>query len=102
MRSAAAAQSVDTQGMGSIRVVSFPGTITSQFADAAREATRQGSPGGRYLLFYAAGYGDGRHTTMDFNSGEEAPTDLGAGMLSKLFTTFSLPARPCTLKDIQC
>jgi len=102
MRNAAAAQSADTQGTGSVRVVSFPGTVTSQFTDAAREATGQGSAAGRYLLFYAAGYGDGRHTTLDLSSGEATPPDLGTGMMAQLYATFNLPAKACTLKDIRC
>jgi hypothetical protein len=106
MRSPAAAQSAESviqAGIqGGVQVASFPGTVTSQFTNAAREATGQQAADGRYLVFYSAGYGDGRHTSLNLNAGESAPFDLGTGLRYDLATTFSLPANPCTLKDIQC
>ena len=105
LRNPAAAQSamsrIRARYLGAIRAVTFPGTIASQFSDPAREVTGQAEDG-RYLVFYAAGYADGRHTAPDTFTGDVAPSDLGTSLLNHVDATFSESGSPCQLRDIRC
>lgn len=100
------------RGQGDLLPVSFPSTVASQFAPAAREWSDGRYPGGRYLLFDAVGYADGRATayepadknfiTSDNRPGETATTDLSAGLLDALGRTFTAPVSPCGDPDVRC
>ena len=81
-----------------VRALTFPGTTAGQFTDAQR-GWFQATPQGTYLLFYAAGYADGRPgATADIIG----PPDLGQGVMERVVSALSGGKPPCQRKDIQC
>jgi hypothetical protein len=95
---------------GGVLPLSFPGTVASAFTIRARE-TDASQAAGPYLFFYAAGYADGRSTTLgprqasssqDSYTSETVTTDLGTSLLTSLLSTFQVPANPCTDRNIRC
>lgn len=106
MRSTTAAQratgQISAMSKGGLRVASFPGTIADRFSDSARESSRIQPPVGPYLFGYAGGFGDGRATRYEVNSGEVAAVDLGIGLITAVEQGFSVPANPCKKGDIRC
>lgn len=94
-------------GRGGLLALGFPGTVASLFTGSARETYTARTTAGRYLFLYAAGYTDGRRTTLQVNSdggytGETMTTDLGNGVVSQLSAEFQAPARPCADKNVRC
>jgi hypothetical protein len=95
-------------GNGGLLPVSFPGTVASAFTGSARETYGVQGSAGPYVFLYAAGYADGRSTTLHPSPtsfgylGEFVTTDLGNGLANALATTFQAPANPCEDKDIRC
>ena len=93
---------------GGLLALGFPGTVANAFTGSARETYTAGSASGPYVFLYAAGYTDGRSTTLESFSTpfafleESATTDLGSGLLSAVTTTFQAPANPCEDKDVRC
>ena len=101
------AQSTFVAGRGGLLALGFPGTVASLFTGSARETYAGKITAGRYLFLYAAGYTDGRQTTLQVNSdggytGETVTTDLGNGVVSQLSAEFQAPARPCADKNVRC
>lgn len=87
--------------------LSFPGTVAGVFTSKARETYAAQDVNGPYLFLYAAGYADGRSTTLGASGGygalEETVTrDLGANVVSSLVHTFQEPANPCADQNIRC
>ena len=85
-------------GRGGLLALGFPGTVASLFTGSARETYAAKTTAGRYLFLYAAGYTDGRRTTLQVNSdggytGETVTTDLGNGVVSQLSAEFQAPAQ---------
>jgi hypothetical protein len=105
LRSPGAAQqaynAVDDDSSEGVRAVAFPGTSSAAFTDAAREMFGS-EVNGPYVFFYAAGYADGRTTTVETNSGETLTEDLGTGVSDYLAQAFSPPAKPCSNRYIAC
>jgi hypothetical protein len=95
-------------GNGGLLPVSFPGTLASAFTGSARETYSVQGSAGPYVFLYAAGYADGRATTLHASPtafgylGESVTTDLGNGLANALITTFQAPANPCKDKNISC
>jgi Tfp pilus assembly protein PilV len=95
-------------GSGGLLPVSFPGTVASAFTSKARETYVAQGAAGPYVFLYAAGYADGRSTTLHASPtsfgylGESVTTDLGNGLANTLITTFQAPANPCKDKNISC
>jgi hypothetical protein len=93
---------------GGLLPVSFPGTVASAFTTTARETYTVQGAAGPYVFLYAAGYADGRSTTLHASPtafgylGESVTTDLGNGLANALNTTFQPPANPCKDKNITC
>ena len=95
-------------GGGGLLPVSFPGTVASAFTGTARETYNAQGAAGPYVFLYAAGYADGRSTTLHASPtafgylAESVTTDLGNGLANALITTFQAPANPCKDKNISC
>lgn len=93
-------------GHGGLLALGFPSTVASLFSGSARETYAAKTTAGRYLFLYAAGYADGRHTTLsgstDDYTGETVTTDLGSGLVSRLSAAFQAPARPCADENVRC
>jgi hypothetical protein len=91
---------------GGLLAVGFPGTVASVFSGSARETYAAKTAAGRYLFLYAAGYADGRHTTLSGSSDdytvETVTTDLGSGVVSRLSAAFQAPAKPCADQNVRC
>jgi hypothetical protein len=110
MRSPAAAASA----MGKLRVsgggllpLSFPGTVANAFSGKARETHAVQDFVGPYVFLYAAGYADGRSTTLSSSAGggslgETVTADLGVNVVTSLVQAFQVPANPCKDKNIRC
>ena len=81
--------------------VSFPGTIAGKFTPKARETVGDRDTAGRYLVFYAGGYADGRKTAADTND-EEVTFGMPSGLALSLVDTFSAPADPCADREVRC
>jgi hypothetical protein len=101
------AQSTFVAGRDGLLALGFPGTVASLFTGSARETYAAKITAGRYLFLYAAGYTDGRQTTLQVNSdggytGETVTTDLGNGVVSQLSAEFQAPARPCADTNVRC
>ena len=84
-----------------LRAVAFAGTVSAAFSDSAREVFGSESTG-PYVVYYTAGYADGRTTTPENSLGETTTTDLGTGLLEAEFTSFSASGAPCSDKDVRC
>jgi hypothetical protein len=111
MRSSAGAASaysaIVRKNPGDLLPVSFPGTIAAGFTRKARENDGEQQAGGPYLVFYTAGYADGRDTSNeqagnDDSSGETVTDDLPTGIVTSLLGTFTPPASPCDDRDVRC
>jgi hypothetical protein len=110
MRSAAGAGTVlyalGAGGNGGLLPVSFPGTVASAFTGNARETYAAQGAAGPYVFLYAAGYSDGRSTTLEpiavGGLGESVTTDLASGLISALAKTFQAPANPCADTSVRC
>ena len=89
---------------GGLLPLGFPGTVASAFTSKARETFAAQAVAGPYVFLYAAGYADGRSTTLsgDQSTGETVTTDLGISLVGSLANTFQVPANPCQDKDIRC
>ena len=64
----------------------------------------QGNPGD-YLVFYAAGYADGRKTTAEKSASmasDSVTGDLPSELATTLNNTFTAPANPCATREVQC
>jgi hypothetical protein len=81
--------------------VSFPGTIASKFTLRARETLGEQDTAGRYLVFYAGGYADGRKTAADTNDGE-ITFGMPGDLVNSLIDTFSAPTNPCADREVRC
>jgi hypothetical protein len=105
---ATALRTLAAGGHGGLLPLSFPGTVASAFTGSARETYNVGNVAGPYLFLYAAGYADGRSTTLHASPtafgylGESVTTDLGTGLLTALTTTFQAPANPCKDTYVRC
>lgn len=82
-----------------LHAVGFPGTITAGFGDPQRAVSfiQLNRP---YLFVYTAGDTDGEPVTPD--SSQTQYSDLGNGILVKLFGIMSDHPSPCKMKDIKC
>jgi hypothetical protein len=104
----AALRTLAAGGHGGLLPLGFPGTVASAFTASARETYAAATVSGPYLYLYAAGYADGRSTTLhasptDFGYlGETVTTDLANGLVDGLINTFQAPAKPCEDKNIRC
>jgi hypothetical protein len=91
---------------GGVLPLSFPGTVASAFTVRARETDASQAVAGPYLLLYAAGYADGRSTTLGPNqhddTSENVTTDLATNLVNSLLNTFQPAANPCADKNIRC
>jgi hypothetical protein len=95
-------------GHGGLLPVSFPGTVAGLFTMRARETAAVQSATGPYVFLYAAGYADGRSTTLrsapnflDYTD-ETVTTDLGSGVATGVADAFQAPANPCADRNVQC
>jgi hypothetical protein len=96
--------------LGGLLPVSFPGTIASWFTRGARETDGVQETSSPYLVFYAAGYADGRSTTSgaplasggNTSTGETVTGDLANSLTDALVTTFTVPANPCADREVRC
>jgi hypothetical protein len=93
---------------GGLLPVNFPGTVANAFTVRAREAYTAPAAVGPYVFLYAAGYSDGRPTTLESadtplgNLGVSVTINLADGIVSALTDTFLAPANPCADKDVRC
>ena len=90
---------------GGLLPLSFPGTIAGVFTTRARETYAVSAVTGPYVFLYAAGYADGRSTTLtsqDNYMSETVTTDLGPNLVNSLVSTFQIPTKPCEDKSIRC
>lgn len=93
---------------GGLLPLSFPGTVADVFTVRARETYTAQTATGPYVFLYAAGYSDGRSTTLEpallpsHNVGETETINLANGLMSALTSTFKVPANPCADKDVRC
>ena len=90
---------------GGLLPLSFPGTIAGVFTTRARETYAVSAVAGPYVFLYAAGYADGRSTTLtsqDNYMSETVTTDLGPNLVNSLVSTFQIPTKPCEDKSIRC
>jgi hypothetical protein len=95
----AATEAIPIQPDAGVRAVSFPGTAAGLFRDAQRVAFAQQEQG-PYVLFYAAGFADGRVTRA--GAGDPALGDLGGGIVDSLAAAFGPAGNPCREKDVRC
>jgi hypothetical protein len=97
---AAQAAATATAGLAQagVRAVRFGGTTATRFGDAQRGWFGEMAQG-PYVLFYAAGYADGRPGADHASAG---PTDLGLGVTQRVAAVLSGGGPPCQRKDIQC
>lgn len=99
---------LDVGTHGGLLPLSFPGTVGDAFTIRARETYTAQAAVGPYVFLSAAGYADGRATTLDpastplGNVGESATVNLADGIASTLTDTFLVPANPCADKDVRC
>lgn len=91
---------------GGLLPVSFPGSVASVFTAKARETYGAQGTEGPYLFLYAAGYADGRSTTLsssqDDYTSETVTKDLAINVAGSLVSTFRTPSNPCQDKNIRC
>jgi hypothetical protein len=97
-----------SSGHGGLLPVSFPGTVAGLFTVRARETADVQSAAGPYVFLYAAGYADGRSTTVHpapdsvGYQAETVTTDLGNGVAAGVAGAFQAPANPCADRNVQC
>jgi hypothetical protein len=85
--------------------VGFPGTIADKFGPKAREKVGVQGNTGDYLVFYAAGYADGRKTTAEKSASmasDSVTGDLPSELATTLSNTFTVPADPCATREVRC
>lgn len=112
MKSSDAADAVDNKITASsssgLLPLSFPGTIAEAFTRQAREITSEAASG-RYLVFYAAGFADGRKTSeigpsdkSQATSGETTADDLASSLSNAVTNPLSAPSNPCNDREVRC
>jgi len=104
----AVVRALNSGGHGGLLPVSFPGTVAGLFSVRARETAGVQTTAGPYVFLYAAGYADGRSTslhsapnTLGF-PGETVTTDLGTGVATGVADTFRVPPNPCADRNVRC
>jgi hypothetical protein len=112
MRSPGAARTalhaLGTGTYGGLLPLSLPGTVANVFTVRARETYTARTATGPYVFLYAAGYSDGRSTTLEstltpeHNVGENVTINLANGLVSALTSAFKVPANPCADKGVRC
>ena len=101
MTNAAAADKADSDlgpGSSGVLPVSFPGTIAAGFTRQGREVFGLQATG-RYVVFYTAGYSDGRKAVT---SSGTVSMDLAAGVAAGLADGLAAPSSPCASREVRC
>lgn len=96
---------LNTKQSAGLLPVGFPGTIADKFGPKAREKVGVQGNAGNYLVFYAAGYADGRKTTAEKSasmSNDSVTGDLPSELATSLNNTFTEPANPCATQEVRC
>jgi hypothetical protein len=83
-----------------LHVVTFAGTTSDQFGDAAR-GTQGGLAGGPYIFLYTAGFTDGQPTAAAAQQETELSA-FGQGVDADLKAVLTGHGKPCSMKDITC
>jgi hypothetical protein len=83
-----------------LHAVTFGGTTSDQFGDAAR-GTQGGLAGGPYIFLYTAGFTDGQPGTAAAQQEAELMS-LGQGVDTGLKAVLTGHGKPCNMKDIKC
>jgi hypothetical protein len=96
----AAGDAVSLAPSDGLHVVTFGGTITDQFGDAAR-GVQGGLAGGPYVFLYTAGFTDGQPGTAAAQQQAELQA-FGNGVDTGLQVVLTGHGKPCNMKDITC
>jgi hypothetical protein len=83
-----------------LHALTFGGTITDQFGDAAR-GIQGGLAGGPYVFLFTAGFTDGQPTTAAAQQETELQT-FGNTLVPGLEVVLTGHGKPCNMKDIKC
>lgn len=83
-----------------LHALTFSGTITDQFGDAAR-GVQGGLAGGPYAFLYTAGFTDGQPTTAAVQEQDELQS-FGNSVATGLEGALTGHGKPCNMKDITC
>jgi len=85
-----------------VRTVGFPGTIANAFGNQQRAAFGAVYPAPTYVLFYAAGFADGRSAKSAGSNVTPEFSLLGVGILTTIQNTLAEHRPACQMKDVQC
>lgn len=83
-----------------LHAVTFAGTISGQFGDAAR-GIQGGLAGGPYVFLFTAGFTDGLPTTAAAQQQTELQS-FGDGVGTGLKVLLTGHGKPCNMRDITC
>jgi hypothetical protein len=83
-----------------LHAMTFAGTVSGQFGDAAR-GIQGGLAGGPYVFLFTAGFTDGLPTTAAAQQQTELQS-FGDGVGTGLKVLLTGHGKPCTMKDIKC